>query len=270
MQCRLGGWQGRVPRCTGGWCLTGQTDLSLPARVCDHPSPAKDGYIEIPEFKGEYTQGVEAIYRWHYLAPVSWCIVEDMRFSRCNPGLVLEGNSTRTCLPTGEWAGVRPTCRRPSCPSPTLPPHTAVATLVAGQEPGATITYSCLPGYTTSDGVAGEFQSHCLTSGAWSPLPPPCLTEPLDQGAKDLFAALAIAALALVTTVSVCLATVLLVRRWLGGRGLLLKSPPRPSALPADLEKAEPSLEAGESTNPSRPAPGPPLLPGLQQASATR
>ena len=72
--------------------------------------------------------------------------------------------------------------------------------------------------------------------------------------------------LALITCLTVCLATVLLVRRWAAGRGLLLKS--APGAL-ADSERAE-EADAVKGVKPLRPAPPPPDLPTLHQALTPR
>ena len=55
--------------------------------VCpDLPAP-QDGMVEVRE----RTVGGEAVYR-------------------CNPGLVLRGNTTRTCVEDGMWTGEQPVC----------------------------------------------------------------------------------------------------------------------------------------------------------------
>ena len=101
----------------------------------------------------------------------------------CNPGFLLWGSSHRTCSQGGQWTGSLPSCRRISCGEPPWVENSA-------REPldNSVVTYSCLPGYTTQNGIVtfppiihphslvsilskgsvGEFQSICQDNGTWS------------------------------------------------------------------------------------------------------
>ena len=100
---------------------------------CDHPTSTKDGFIEVSNFRGSYVFGSRATYH-------------------CNPGFILWGNSTRLCDSSGQWTGLAPRCRPISCGDPPMLPHSAVALLNGSTQWKSLAVYSCLPGYTTSNG----------------------------------------------------------------------------------------------------------------------
>ncbi|XP_063300413.1 complement decay-accelerating factor-like [Pelobates fuscus] len=70
-----------------------------------------------------------------------------VRYS-CHTGYVLFGPESRTCLETGFWSDISPTCKR-TCPSPPKP---SFAEIVQLPDPvyfpaGIYINYECLPGF---------------------------------------------------------------------------------------------------------------------------
>ncbi|XP_023349201.1 uncharacterized protein LOC111717966 isoform X3 [Eurytemora carolleeae] len=135
LNCSKEGWQGQIPTCS---------ELS-----CDHPTSAKDGFIEVSNFRGNYVYGSRAKYH-------------------CNPGYILWGNSTRVCDESGEWTGHPPTCRPISCGEPPMLPKSAVALLNGSAQWRSIAQYSCLPGYQFMDGITNVRESACQDTGAWS------------------------------------------------------------------------------------------------------
>uniref|UniRef100_A0A8C3C479 Sushi domain-containing protein n=1 Tax=Cairina moschata TaxID=8855 RepID=A0A8C3C479_CAIMO len=73
----------------------------------------------------------------------------------CDPGYVLTGKTTVSCLPSGTW----------SIPYPQV---------AEGQQakylPGATVTFRCHPGYT----MQGSQEAKCHPDGRWVPAVPSC------------------------------------------------------------------------------------------------
>ncbi|NXD97160.1 DAF factor, partial [Chaetorhynchus papuensis] len=87
----------------------------------------------------------------------------------CDPGYVLTGKTTVSCLPSGSWSIPYPRCEVLHCPSP---PNIDKGNH-DGQDlevfpSGMAVNYSCEPGYS----LLGEASIYCTDSGNWSlPLP---------------------------------------------------------------------------------------------------
>ncbi|NXG63317.1 DAF factor, partial [Hemiprocne comata] len=87
----------------------------------------------------------------------------------CDPGYVLTGKTTVSCLASGSWSIPYPRCDELPCPSPPNidkgshnSHHLEVFTT------GMVVNYSCDPGYS----LLGEASIYCTDSGNWSlPLP---------------------------------------------------------------------------------------------------
>lgn len=73
-----------------------------PESQCPPPGHISHGFIEVANFRGVYGYGTVATYS-------------------CNPGYVLQGNSTRTCDHSGKWTLEPPTCQGWSSAPSLLP-----------------------------------------------------------------------------------------------------------------------------------------------------
>ncbi|KAM7319810.1 hypothetical protein ACRRTK_021493 [Alexandromys fortis] len=86
----------------------------------------------------------------------------------CEEGYQLLGVSKVTCLESGEWDHVRPSCEAISCGAPPAPENGGVVGSVFTF--GSKVTYRCDKGYT----LAGDEETACLASGSWSHSFPVC------------------------------------------------------------------------------------------------
>ena len=125
-------------------------------RKCAPPTPSQDGFIKISNFQGQYTVGSLATYH-------------------CRPGFTLVGNSLRSCTENGEWNGTTPMCQKGSCGDPPAIENTAMEVL--DRIHGTVVTYSCLPGFTSTGGHI-EFQSSCFGNRSWSDAGATCIRIP--------------------------------------------------------------------------------------------
>jgi hypothetical protein len=82
----------------------------------------------------------------------------------CAEGYQVDSAATRTCLATGLWSGVAPSCAPVNCGVLSSPANGTVST-PGGITFGATATYSCSSGYTLS---SGSMTRTCQLSGIWS------------------------------------------------------------------------------------------------------
>ncbi|XP_048255629.1 sushi, von Willebrand factor type A, EGF and pentraxin domain-containing protein 1-like [Haliotis rufescens] len=90
-----------------------------------------------------------------------------VRYS-CQPSFVLRGESSRTCLDTGEWSGSDPSCVMLECPSP---PELENGRVVGDSYAlGRILQYICNEGYEL-DGVG---MNQCLPTLSWLSLHPTC------------------------------------------------------------------------------------------------
>ncbi|KAM6217374.1 LOW QUALITY PROTEIN: complement receptor type 2 [Rhynchocyon petersi] len=87
----------------------------------------------------------------------------------CELGYLLQGEKIITCLSSGEWSALSPTCKEAQCGSPgrllngqvKVPPSLRV---------GATVTFSCNEGYR----LQGQSSSQCVIAGqhaVWTKMP---------------------------------------------------------------------------------------------------
>lgn len=86
----------------------------------------------------------------------------------CDPQYHLTGPATRMCLPSGNWSGVQPSCRRICLPMKS-PEHG----VIHGQQfwEGEHVSFSCRPGYWLD-----RFEElHCLRNGTWTGNEPKCI-----------------------------------------------------------------------------------------------
>ncbi|XP_043916972.1 sushi, von Willebrand factor type A, EGF and pentraxin domain-containing protein 1 isoform X2 [Protopterus annectens] len=110
--------------------------------------------------------------------PNSRTVYTDLNYSDtvtylCDRGFRRQGQSTLTCLETGEWDAEAPSCKEILCE----PPHPIQNGFLEGADHsfGAMIIYSCFPGFQLS----GHAMQTCEESG-WSSSMPECL--PIDCG----------------------------------------------------------------------------------------
>ncbi|XP_052242137.1 sushi, von Willebrand factor type A, EGF and pentraxin domain-containing protein 1-like isoform X2 [Dreissena polymorpha] len=82
----------------------------------------------------------------------------------CNPGYIMFGENSITCLDTGNWSELLVNCTIKDCQNPPLLQdgfHAATTTTY-----NSTVIYSCNPGYI----MFGESSITCLDTGNWSKL----------------------------------------------------------------------------------------------------
>ncbi|NXM87411.1 CR2 protein, partial [Oenanthe oenanthe] len=87
----------------------------------------------------------------------------------CDPGYVLAGKTTVSCLPTGVWSIPYPHCEVLQCPSPpNIDKGNHDSQDLEVFPTGMVVNYSCDPGYS----LQGQASIYCTDSGNWSlPLP---------------------------------------------------------------------------------------------------
>ena len=94
----------------------------------------------------------------------------------CNNGYNLTGTTTLTCLSSGTWSALIPTCPLVNCGDPGTPDN--------GMRSGDTFTYDssvlfqCNSGYT----ILGSITLTCLSNGLWNASVPSCLPDCTDPG----------------------------------------------------------------------------------------
>uniref|UniRef100_A0A8C0FU17 CUB and Sushi multiple domains 2 n=1 Tax=Bubo bubo TaxID=30461 RepID=A0A8C0FU17_BUBBB len=92
-------------------------------------------------------------------------------FFKCQKGYLLQGSTTRTCLPNLTWSGVQPDCVPHHCKQPETPSHANVGALDLPSL-GYTLIYSCQSGYYLT---GGSEHRTCKADGSWTGKPPICL-----------------------------------------------------------------------------------------------
>ncbi|XP_048355110.1 CUB and sushi domain-containing protein 1-like isoform X3 [Sphaerodactylus townsendi] len=108
-------------------------------------------------------------------------------FFRCHKGYLLQGSTTRTCLPNLTWSGVQPDCIPHNCKEPEMPSHANVGALDVPSL-GYTLIYSCQSGFYLT---GGSEHRTCKADGSWTGKPPVCLADIRPSGrpagtARDL------------------------------------------------------------------------------------
>ncbi|XP_048681763.2 CUB and sushi domain-containing protein 2 isoform X3 [Caretta caretta] len=104
--------------------------------------------------------------------------VGSIMFFRCQKGYLLQGSTTRTCLPNLTWSGVQPDCVPHHCKQPETPSHANVGALDLPSL-GYTLIYSCQSGYYLT---GGSEHRTCKADGSWTGKPPICLADIRPSG----------------------------------------------------------------------------------------
>ncbi|XP_077497502.1 P-selectin-like [Amblyomma americanum] len=86
----------------------------------------------------------------------------------CGDNFTLSGVETRTCLETGFWSDVEPTCDMISCGEPDIPLGGYV--VEEDFQVHDTVHYKCHPGHI----MDGQESRTCLRDGQWSGVAPTC------------------------------------------------------------------------------------------------
>ncbi|XP_055110866.1 CUB and sushi domain-containing protein 2 isoform X5 [Symphalangus syndactylus] len=97
---------------------------------------------------------------------------------RCQKGYLLQGSTTRTCLPNLTWSGIPPDCVPHHCRQPETPTHANVGALDLPSM-GYTLIYSCQEGFSLK---GGSEHRTCKADGSWTGKPPICLAEVRPSG----------------------------------------------------------------------------------------
>ncbi|XP_075409854.1 CUB and sushi domain-containing protein 2 isoform X3 [Tenrec ecaudatus] len=97
---------------------------------------------------------------------------------RCQKGYLLQGSTTRTCLPNLTWSGTPPDCIPHHCKQPETPTHANVGALDLPSM-GYTLIYSCQEGFSLK---GGSEHRTCKADGSWTGKPPICLAEVRPSG----------------------------------------------------------------------------------------
>ncbi|TKS81784.1 CUB and sushi domain-containing protein 3 [Collichthys lucidus] len=133
-----GTWSGSQPRC-----------IEPMRTTCENPGTPEHGFMN-------YTSGFKVGSRVDF---------------QCQQGNLLQGSTTRLCLPDLTWTGIQPTCIRDSadtCGDPGTPAH-------ASREAGnfkvrSKVRFTCAVGHT----LYGSAERICFPNGTWSGRQPFC------------------------------------------------------------------------------------------------
>ncbi|KAM7420375.1 hypothetical protein PAMA_014883 [Pampus argenteus] len=132
-----GSWSGSQPRC-----------IEPMKTTCENPGTPEHGFMN-------YTTGFKVGSRIDF---------------QCQQGHILQGSTTRLCLPDLTWTGVQPTCIPHSCKQPRSPANADVVGLDLPSY-GYTLVYACQPGYFLSGGSEHRV---CRSDGSWTGKVPVC------------------------------------------------------------------------------------------------
>ncbi|CAI9604642.1 unnamed protein product [Staurois parvus] len=97
---------------------------------------------------------------------------------KCQKGYLLQGSTTRTCLPNLTWSGIQPECISHNCRQPETPPHANVGALDLPSL-GYTLIYTCQSGYYLT---GGSEHRTCRVDGSWTGKPPVCSADVRPSG----------------------------------------------------------------------------------------
>ncbi|XP_076768323.1 LOW QUALITY PROTEIN: CUB and sushi domain-containing protein 3 [Arvicanthis niloticus] len=95
----------------------------------------------------------------------------------CKKGHLLQGSTTRTCLPDLTWSGIQPECIPHSCKQPESPAHANVVGMDLPSH-GYTLIYTCQPGFFLAGGTEHRV---CRSDNTWTGKVPVC-----EAGSKTL------------------------------------------------------------------------------------
>ncbi|XP_067945466.1 complement factor H-like [Watersipora subatra] len=110
--------------------------------------------------------GVRRVYG-HYL--------NDRTKYRCHTGYLMVGDEFIYCETNGHWT-VSPECDVITCEMPPTPDNAGLVSMT-GTQFGQTVTYQCLPGYTTDDPT----YITCQLNGEWSRAPNCTLSSIVEE-----------------------------------------------------------------------------------------
>ncbi|XP_037533201.1 CUB and sushi domain-containing protein 3 [Nematolebias whitei] len=130
-------WSGSQPRC-----------IEPTRTACENPGTPEHGFMN-------YTTGFKVGSRVDF---------------QCQQGHILQGSTTRLCLPDLTWTGVQPACISHSCKQPKSPANADVMGLDLPSY-GYTLVYTCQPGYFLSGGSEHRV---CRSDGSWTGKVPVC------------------------------------------------------------------------------------------------
>uniref|UniRef100_A0A7N5JRY2 CUB and sushi domain-containing protein 3 n=1 Tax=Ailuropoda melanoleuca TaxID=9646 RepID=A0A7N5JRY2_AILME len=88
----------------------------------------------------------------------------------CKKGHLLQGSTTRTCLPDLTWSGIQPECIPHSCKQPETPAHANVVGMDLPSH-GYTLIYTCQPGFFLAGGTEHRV---CRSDNTWTGKVPVC------------------------------------------------------------------------------------------------
>uniref|UniRef100_A0A7N4PW30 CUB and Sushi multiple domains 3 n=1 Tax=Sarcophilus harrisii TaxID=9305 RepID=A0A7N4PW30_SARHA len=88
----------------------------------------------------------------------------------CKKGHLLQGSTTRTCLPDLTWSGIQPECLPHSCKQPETPAHANVVGMDLPSH-GYTLIYTCQPGFFLAGGTEHRV---CRSDNTWTGKVPVC------------------------------------------------------------------------------------------------
>ncbi|OPJ89087.1 complement receptor type 1 isoform A [Patagioenas fasciata monilis] len=88
----------------------------------------------------------------------------------CDPGYVLTGKTTVSCLTSGAWSIPYPQCEVITCASPSVQNGDVAEGQSAVYPPGANVTFQCHPGFV----LHGSNEAECQLGGHWAPAIPTC------------------------------------------------------------------------------------------------
>ncbi|KAG7229418.1 hypothetical protein INR49_012809, partial [Caranx melampygus] len=125
-----GTWRGSQPRC-----------IEPTRTTCENPGTPEHGFMN-------YTTGFKVGSRVDF---------------QCQQGHLLQGSTTRLCLPDLTWTGIQPTCIPHSCKQPRSPANADVVGLDLPSY-GYTLVYTCQRGYFLS-GVQSIVSAALMAAG---------------------------------------------------------------------------------------------------------
>uniref|UniRef100_A0AAQ4PEB5 CUB and Sushi multiple domains 3a n=1 Tax=Gasterosteus aculeatus aculeatus TaxID=481459 RepID=A0AAQ4PEB5_GASAC len=132
-----GMWSGSQPRC-----------IEPTRTTCENPGTPEHGFMN-------YTTGFKVGSRVDF---------------QCQQGHLLQGSTTRLCLPDLTWTGIQPRCIPHSCKQPRSPANADVVGLDLPSY-GYTLVYTCQSGYFLSGGSEHRV---CRSDGSWTGKVPVC------------------------------------------------------------------------------------------------
>uniref|UniRef100_A0A5F9CUY6 CUB and sushi domain-containing protein 3 n=1 Tax=Oryctolagus cuniculus TaxID=9986 RepID=A0A5F9CUY6_RABIT len=102
----------------------------------------------------------------------------------CKKGHLLQGSTTRTCLPDLTWSGIQPECLPHSCKQPETPAHANVVGMDLPSH-GYTLIYTCQPGFFLAGGTEHRV---CRSDNTWTGKVPICEGKTVTFFPDDVFA----------------------------------------------------------------------------------